>query len=88
MTHFTLRRGRLFPLESLERERSGVAPAEATCSLIPLFSPEAARHDELGFFGLCLESSRDDPRVELARLALISEETNRPWAVAAAWPPR
>ena len=88
MTHFTLRRGRLFPLESLERERSGVAPAEATCSPIRVRAPKAAQHDELGFFGLCLQSSRDDPRLELARLALISEEGDRALPVAAAWPPR
>ena len=95
MTHFTLRRGRFFPLETWVPARNGAAPLERGASRV---WTEPIERDELAFFGLCLQSPREDPHVELARFALVDEHVDdsrrspfekpaRSWEVADDWPP-
>src|SRR5262245_23828733 len=78
MSHFTLRLGNISPFHPFARRT--VCPAKTLLRAQPPSlgnGPWASRPEDLAFFGLCRQTGNQNPRDEMARLALENDDMDR-----------
>jgi hypothetical protein len=81
MSHITLPRRRFFPMHSPVAAPKARPPAVTATRPASVATVSSTRdpHEDLAYFGLCVDVNHDDPRAELEHMALLSPDAKPAW---------